>query len=93
MPEFKTTKLIQRLQEVRDSTVLCVVTSDRAGATAAQMQWLQQDVVRPAYDLARAIWTRQSKRLDLYIYTRGGDSNFPWSLVSALREIIGIHPA
>lgn len=83
----KTKTLIQKIQSARDSQVLCIVTCDRIGS-GQQMQWLQQDVVRPAYDLARQMWRRDSKRLDLFIYTRGGDSNFPWSLVSALRETI-----
>jgi hypothetical protein len=54
------------------------------------MQSMQQDAVRQIYDLAQDTWAHApADRLDLFIYTRGGDSDMPWMLMSTLREVVG----
>jgi hypothetical protein len=89
MPEISRTKrLIQEIQTARNSRVICLVTSDRPGFSSP-MQSMQQDVVRHIYDLGQETWSHaRAERLDLFIYTRGGDSNMPWMLMSTLREIV-----
>ncbi len=49
---------------------------------------MQQDLVRHVYDLACEIWSPGAEKLDLFIFTRGGDSDVPWMIMSALREVI-----
>ena len=83
-----TTEIIRRFQEARQSRVLCLLTTDRIGVSPL-MSMMQQDALRHVYDLARAIWSDNSKKFDLFLYTRGGDSDVPWALMSMLREIIG----
>jgi ClpP class serine protease len=54
------------------------------------MGLMNEDAVRHLYDLANQIWTRRSSRkLDLFIYSRGGHSDVPWALMSMLRQVIG----
>ena len=87
--ETRAQQLIRQIQSARKSRVICIVTSDRAGFTAA-MQSINQDVVRHVYDLGRETWAARgdADKLDLFIYTRGGDSDVPWMLMSTLREIV-----
>lgn len=73
--------LIEELEELRGSRVLTYVTSDR-GPAAAQMA---NDAVRVIYDHVRRIG--QVEKLDLSIYSRGGDINVPWRIASALRSV------
>ena len=83
-----TTEIIRKIQEARNSRVLCLVTTDRVGVSPL-MSMMQQDALRHVYDFARATWSGTAKKLDLFLYTRGGDSDVPWALMSMLREIIG----
>jgi hypothetical protein len=53
------------------------------------MSMMQQDALRHVYDLATAILSDPATKFDLFLYTRGGDSDVPWALISMLREIIG----
>lgn len=76
--------LIEKIQEIRNSTVVCLVTSDRPGLSTQ----LDGQFVRHVYDLAsEAHSIDKTKGLDLFIYSRGGDSNVPWALMSMLREV------
>jgi len=84
-----TSELIRKIQEVRSSRVVCFVTSDRPGLSAS-MGLMSEDALRHVYDLATQTWERMPtpKKLDLFIYSRGGHSDVPWALMSMLREII-----
>jgi hypothetical protein len=82
------TELIQEIQRARNSRILCLVTSDRSGLSPANSM-LNQDCLRYVYDLARATWRDDAAKFDLFLYTRGGDSDVPWALMSMLREVIG----
>ncbi len=90
MPADKqTSDLIRAIQDARSSRVICLLTSDRLGLSQS-MGMMQADALRHIYDLARETWARKSSdRLDLFIYTRGGDSDVPWALMSMLREVVG----
>ena len=80
---------IRNIQDVRASRVICFITSDRPGLSA-NMGMMHADALRHIYDLARATWAKEKrKKLDIFIYTRGGDSDVPWALMSMLREVIG----
>jgi len=79
--------LISRLERVRDSRVVSYFLSDRETfppnipgystvlGTEPQLLFIDQ---------LRLIGKR--KRIDLFLYTRGGDTNAVWPLVSLLRE-------
>jgi len=71
--------LIQELEGLRGSRVLCYVTGDRPPAGAQ----IGDDAVRPLYEHLRAL--DPVDKLDLFIYSRGGATNVPWRMVSAIR--------
>jgi hypothetical protein len=71
--------IIKRIESLRESRVLTYVTSDRQGASAQ----IGEDAIRPMYDHLRKM--THCKRLDLYIYSRGGAIDMPWRIVTALR--------
>jgi hypothetical protein len=74
---------IKALEEVRGSRVLAYVTADRGVANAP----ISEDVLRIAYDHVRGLVDGQGpKKLDLFIYSRGGDMMLPWPLVNMFRE-------
>ena len=83
-----TTEIIRQIEAARNSRVICFVTSERVGLSPGA-QMMQQDCLRPLYDLARGIWSSAAKSLDLFIFTRGGDADVPWALMSMLREVVG----
>jgi hypothetical protein len=74
-------ELIAKLEDLRESRVITYVTGDRAPAAAQ----IGDDAVRPLYDHLRQIG--RTKRLDLFIYSRGGAIDVPWRIVSALRRV------
>lgn len=78
-------KLIQAIQGKRDSKVISLVTSDRINLSAPIHQ-LMNDIV---YLQLRKIKSSGStfKNIDLFLYSRGGDSDAPWSIVSTIREV------
>lgn len=78
--------IIRQIQQRRSSVVISIVTSDRPGLSAQ----LDSQMIRHVFDLTKeAIEAAQPKCLDLFFYSRGGDSDVPWALMSMLREIAG----
>lgn len=71
--------LIQELEKARGSRVIVYITGDRA-PTPAQ---IGDDALRPLYEHLREIG--HAEKLDLFIYSRGGATDVPWRIVSALR--------
>lgn len=80
MPHVERAKLIQDLEAVRKSTVICYVTGDRPPAAAQ----IGDDAVRPLMSILRDIGT--VPKLDLFLYTRGGATDVPWRIVRQLRH-------
>lgn len=72
--------LIEKIEQVRGSKVLCYVTGDRA-PTLSQ---IGDDAVRPMYEHLRAL--KKVDKLDFFIYSRGGAMDVPWRFVSAFRH-------
>ena len=72
--------LIEKIEAARGSKVLAYVTSDRAPAPAQ----IGDDAVRPMYEHLREMG--HVKKLDLFIYSRGGAIDVPWRIVTALRQ-------
>jgi hypothetical protein len=80
MPREARKALIEQIEEARESRLLVYVTGDRP-PTAAQ---IGDDAVRPLYAHLREIG--HVKKLDLFIYSRGGAIDVPWRIVTALRQ-------
>lgn len=74
--------LIQEIQQKRESKLISYVTSDRLNLSTR----ISGDIVSIIHEHILAIESGDRKKLDLFIYSRGGDSDVPWSLVSMLRE-------
>lgn len=73
-------ELIQEIQGLRKSKVITYITGDRNPAAAR----IAEDAVRPLYEHLLAIGN--NKRIDLFLYSRGGDVSVPWRVVSMFRE-------
>ena len=84
MSKEKRIKLIQEIQKKRNSKIITLVTSDRPNLNQAIHQ-MMNDIV---YEQIRTIKSKNEdfKNIDLFIYSRGGDSDAPWSIVSKIRE-------
>ncbi len=79
--------LIEKIEEIRQSRVLVYITGDRQPFPAS----IDEDVVRPMYDHLLALEKleprrNKRKKLDLFLYSRGGDVSVPWRLVSMFRQ-------
>lgn len=67
---------IQDLEKARNSRVISYFTSDVARISDA--------ATIPLYDQLNAIG--KTEQIDLFLYTRGGDSEVPWRMVSLIRD-------
>jgi Serine dehydrogenase proteinase len=75
--------LIQQIEKRRHSRVIVYCTSDRALGGLPQGQ-IADDAIRPLHGILRSIGP--TKKLDFFLYTRGGAVDVPWRIVRALRE-------
>lgn len=76
--------LIRKIQETRGSKVLVYFTGDRRPFPSQ----IAEDAVLPLYKhlLALKVAESNTERLDLFLYTRGGDVSVPWRIVTMIRE-------
>ena len=74
------TKNYKELERLTDSILLVYVTGDRPGF---QTQ-MGQDVYDLFVDQLEAIG--KVKRISLYLYSRGGDTNIAWTLCNLIRS-------
>jgi len=72
--------LIKQIQDKRNSKVIVYVTGDRQPI----MAMIAEDAVRPLYDHLLSIG--KAEKIDLFLYSRGGDVSVPWRIVSMFRE-------
>ena len=78
------TSFITNLEKSRESKVIVYCTGDRQPLGAAR---IAEDAVRPLYDhLVNLDFESEKKKIDLYIYSRGGDVSVPWRIASMFRE-------
>ncbi|MBL7195654.1 MAG: hypothetical protein ISS64_05085 [Desulfobacterales bacterium] len=82
-------KLIEKIQKKRGSKIISYFLSDRGvvpdGISLPGIKAnIAQDVKTVFHDVLREIGKQQN--LDLFIYTRGGDTNAVWPIVSLFRE-------
>lgn len=72
--------LILEIEELRNSKVICYLTADRNPINGQ----IAEDAVRYFYDHLLNIGNQ--KKIDLFLYSRGGDVSVPWRIVSMFRE-------
>lgn len=72
--------LIRELQTTRESQLVVYFLSDRRGASGG----ISEDAVRPMFDHLRAIG--DTDRVDVLLYSVGGNTEVPWRIVSMIRE-------
>ncbi len=75
-------QLIEKIEKKRHSKVIAYVTSDRPNLQALIMP----SVVPFIHDHILNFQEEQRAKLDLFIYSRGGSSDVPWTIVSMFRE-------
>ena len=78
---MKTQEIIKKIEEKRDSKVVTYVTSDRQGPVNARVA---MDIIPIISSQLRKIG--KSEKIDLVLYSAGGDTMVPWRLVSMIRE-------
>jgi primosomal protein N'' len=72
--------LLNRIQELRHSNVISYITGDRENVSTR----IAPDIIRVFFRHLEALGS--SERIDLFLYTRGGDVLTPWRLVNLIRE-------
>ena len=75
-------ELVEAIESKRGSKVIAYVTSDRENLSAMIMP----DVISIIHDHILGFDTKSRAKLDLFLYSRGGASDVPWTLVSMFRE-------
>jgi Serine dehydrogenase proteinase len=75
-------KLIAEIEQLRNSKVLCYLTSVRQNIAAN----MADDAVREMFDHLLLLPSRPVKQLDIFICSNGGSGTVPWRLVSLFRE-------
>lgn len=81
---METKNLIKKIEKLRGSRVMTYLTSDRQGPINAK---LAGDVIPVFSKQLRQIG--KTSRIDLFLYSTGGDTMVPWRLVSMVREYAG----
>ncbi len=74
--------LIKKLEGLRGSSVICLLTTLRPGVQGA----ISDDQVRVVFDHLLELAQRPIPRLDLFLVSNGGNGVVPWRLVSLFRE-------
>ncbi len=74
--------LIKQIEGKRKSKVIAYITSDRTNLAAQ----IAGDTVSIIHDHLLSLKADKNDRLDLFIYSRGGQSDVPWTIVSMFRE-------
>jgi hypothetical protein len=74
--------LIEKIETLRGSKLICYLTSLRPGAIGL----MADDAVRELIDHLQRLPQRPVEKLDLLLVSNGGDSVLPWRLVPLFRE-------
>lgn len=73
--------IIKKIEELRGSKVITYATSDRQGPVNARVA---MDIIPVISSQLRRIG--KTEKIDLVLYSAGGDTMVPWRLVSMIRE-------
>jgi ClpP class serine protease len=74
-------QLIQEIEALRNSRVITYLTSDRQGPFSAK---IATDIIPLVAKQLKKIG--KTPKIDLFIYSTGGDTFVPWRLVSMIRD-------
>ena len=74
-------EFIKQIEESRSSRVIAYLTSDRQGPVNARVA---MDIIPFVSEQLRKIG--KQNKIDLLLYSAGGDTMVPWRLVSMIRE-------
>jgi ClpP class serine protease len=74
--------LIQEIEKKRKSKVITYITNDRQGLGVP----IAGDVVSLIHEHILSLKEEERSKLDFFIYSRGGQSDVPWAIVSMFRE-------
>lgn len=76
--------IIKEIEKQRGSKVIVYFTGDRIPIAAS----IAEDAVRHLYShlLSLKFGNNIDKKIDLFLYSRGGDVSVPWRIVSMIRE-------
>jgi Serine dehydrogenase proteinase len=74
--------LIKEIETIRQSTVICFLTSLRPNLPAQ----ISDDAVRVFFDHLLLLPERPAKKIDLFLCSNGGAGTVPWRLIALLRE-------
>lgn len=74
--------LIKKIEELRQSKVICFLTSIRPNLNAQ----ISEDVVRVFFDHMLLMPERPVNKIDMFICSNGGSGTVPWRLIALLRE-------
>jgi len=78
---MQTQNLIKQIEKARNSKVITYITSDRQGPVNAR---IAMDIIPIVSAQLRKIG--RVPKIDLFLYSSGGDTMVPWRLVSMIRE-------
>jgi hypothetical protein len=73
--------IFQKIEKQRNSKVIAYLTSDRQGPINAR---IAMDMIPIFSEQLRKIG--KTEKIDLFLYSSGGDTMVPWRLVSMIRE-------
>lgn len=74
--------LIKAIEKKRGSKLITYITSDRFNLNAQ----IAEDIVPIIHEHVIASKLNEKSKVDLFIYSRGGDADVPWAVVSMFRE-------
>lgn len=74
--------LIQEIEKLRGSRVVCFLTSVRLGVIAM----IADDQVRVLFDHLQRLDQKPTPKLDIFLCSNGGSGTVPWRLVALFRE-------
>jgi hypothetical protein len=75
-------EIIKEIEKLRESKVVCYLTSLRPNLAAS----MSEDVVRIFFDHLLLLQERPVPKLDIFLCSNGGSGALPWRLVSLFRE-------
>lgn len=82
MPLQERAKLIEKIEGIRGSKVICFLTSLRQNGQGM----IADDAVRKFFDQLILLPDRPIPKLDIFLCSNGGSSTVPWRLVALFRE-------
>lgn len=72
--------LIRQIESLRDSTLICYIAGDRENVSTR----IAPDAIRVMYRHLELL--DKNPRLELFLYTRGGDVLTPWRMINLFNE-------